>query len=140
MGMQRCESEGDESGGSGMGRYVITEQWSQRGIKMFQTNITPPPRALSWSNALQHRMFAFEQMREYVRQCFCFLGVSACVEPRRSGLVVSESVVPGCHRLQGAWLCVFPSPPLCFQSLLPLSWVQLNTCSSSRHSRPGRGS
>lgn len=27
-------------GGSGMGRYVITERWSQRGIKMFQTNIT----------------------------------------------------------------------------------------------------
>lgn len=38
--MQYWKSQGDELGGSGKGHYVITAWWSQRGIKMFQTNTT----------------------------------------------------------------------------------------------------
>lgn len=39
--MQYWKSKRDEWDGSGTGHYVICKWWSQKGIKMFQTNITP---------------------------------------------------------------------------------------------------
>lgn len=121
--MQCWKSQRDELGGSGMGHYVIPEWWSQRGIKMFQTNITPmhsagvmhcssmcaclPALLNKWGGEGKNRTCAS-----------VFWVCLMCV----SGLV-SESVVPVCHCLRGPWVCeccCSSSPPLSFLSLLPL--------------------
>lgn len=89
----------------GMRHYVITEWWSQRGIKMFQTNIT----LLYWSNALCHCLWvfacAFEQNEEERlgggnTKCTSVFWVCLLCE-----WLVSESVVPVCHGLMGLWVC-----------------------------------
>lgn len=127
------KSTRDELGGRGMGHYVITEWWSQRGIKMFQTNITS--HALSWSNALLHRMCvfarAFEQMRKSdggeggQKVCVSVIGCVYCASVSSQSLwFQSVTVSRDCGSVSAAPL-LLPSP-LCLSSL---SWVQLNTCS-----------
>lgn len=73
------------------------------------------PHALSWSNALHHRMCvsarAFEQMRKSDggnRKCVSVFWVCRLCE-----WVASESVVPVCRCLKGLWVCdcCSSSPP-----------------------------
>lgn len=82
------------------------------------------PHALSWSNALHHHMCVcpclWTNVEEWWRKtdsvCQCFWVCLVCE------WLVSESVVPVCHCLKGLGVCecCSSSPPLCFQSLLPL--------------------
>lgn len=142
MGTQMLyqQSKRDELGGSGMGHYVISEWWSQRGIKMFQTNITPMHSA-----GVMHRAVVcaclpmlLSKWGRAMREC-CASVFWVCLWCECEEWVVSESVVPACHGLQGLWVCEWrsSSPPL---SVLPLlSWVQLNTCSFRSRHRAGQG-
>lgn len=57
----RCSIQSQrELGGCSIGHYVITERWSQRGIKMFQTN--------NRGGALLHGMCTFGVLLENKRE------------------------------------------------------------------------
>lgn len=130
--MRYWKSERDELGGSGMGHYVITERWSQKGIKMFQTNITP--HALSCSNALHQYMCVFARALEQIRKRDT---EAEGVRPQfwvclLCEWVISESVAPVCHCLRGLWVCQCSSSP-------PSPGSSSTPALSSRHRAAGQG-
>lgn len=99
------------------------------------------PHALSWSNALHHRMCVFA--RAFVQMSKSDKGNRKCASVfwvcLLSVLVVSESVVPVCHCLKGLWVLLLFSSPVCSVSRpSPGSSSTPALCSSHRagHSVP----
>lgn len=124
-----------------MGRYVITEWWSQRGIKMFQTNITPMHSA-----GIMHCAIAcaclpvllnkLGRVMEGNKKCASVCWVCLLCEwlvSLKSLWFQSVTVSRDCGSVSAAPL-LLPSL-FCLSSL---SWVQLNTCSMQEaHSSAG---
>lgn len=116
-GQKRCDD--DESGGALCNRRVTVPERDKDVPSKHD-----PPRAFSWSNALQHRVcLPFEAVQERVS---VLLGVSVMW----GEWVLSLSAFPGCPCLGGLWVC-----KCCFSCL---SWVQLHTCSLQYRHRAGQ--
>lgn len=105
--------------------------WSQRGIKLFQTNITPLHSAVAV--LLRVRVCPVSEKWWRNKVCVSVKGVSS-----QSLWFQSVTVSRDCGSVSAAFLFLSLSlflPPLCLSFL---SWVHLNTC-SLKQGRAGKG-
>lgn len=135
--MQYWKSKRDELVGSGMEHYIIIEWWSQSGIKMFQTNITPMHSAGVMYCTIVWCVFA--RVSEQIRWsdegvCVSVLGVSAVWVGRLrvcgSSLSLSQGTV-------GLWVPLLFSSPL--YSVSPPSPGSSSTPAPCSRRRAGQG-